>query len=96
MKRSVKLALGGLMFTGAVAAIALPASAAVSVGIGVAPGYYGPAYPAPYPCSAYYPYYCGPAYYGYGPAFGFGGYWGGGWHGGYHGGFHGGARGGRR
>ena len=68
-----------------------PADARVVVGVGVGPGYYGPAYgPAPYP---YYGcgYYCGyPGYYGPSVAFGVGGW--GGWRGGWRGGWHGGRR----
>jgi hypothetical protein len=105
MKTFAKVAqgamIGAVMMAGAAVA-ATPASAAVSVGIGIGgPAYYGGYYAPRYSCdpySYYYnPYRCGygPAYYGpayYGPSisFGFGGYHGyrGGYRGGYHGGYH--------
>jgi len=82
MKRSIKLALGALMITGAIGAAATSADARVYVGVGGGP-YYG----GPYGCYYNDPYYCG-GYGYYGPAVGFG--WGGGWGGrGYYGGGHG-------
>src|SRR5678816_2601812 len=73
MKRTSKIAVGVLMCAAVVAAIAKPASAQVSVGIGIGPGYYGAPYAGGYTpyCDPrgpyYYPYYCngyyGPAYY---------------------------------
>jgi hypothetical protein len=85
MKKLVKPALGALLLTVAVGAMAItPADARVYVGIG--PRVYGGPYGA-YWGGCYYsdPYDCYPGYYGgyYGPAFGFG--WGG-----RRGGFHGG------
>lgn len=70
MKKITKFALGALMLAGTAVGIAQPASAGVSVGIGIGipgPAYYGPAYA----CDPYYndydAYGCG-AYYS-GPVF---------------------------
>jgi len=90
MKRFAKIAIGAALLAGASTIAALPAFAAVRVGIGIAP--YG-AIPAGTcnPDSRFYdPYYCG-GYPYYGPGFYSGPYVGFGWHGGFHGGgFHGG------
>jgi len=92
MKRFAKYALSAALIAGAVTAAALPASAAVRIGVGIAPyaGAPGPAVCDPY--SRFYdPAYCGAPYYGPGyyggPVIGFG-FGGGGWHGGHD--FHGG------
>ncbi|MGH6827360.1 MAG: hypothetical protein ACREFW_00445 [Rhizomicrobium sp.] len=82
MKHFAKIALGAVMVAGAAAAVAQPASAAVSFGIGIGPNYYGPpAAPVCDPYNRYYnPYYCTPAYYNYGygyaPTIGFWSGWG--------------------
>ncbi len=103
MKKFAKIALSALMLAGAATAVAAtPASARVTVGIGIGGGYYGPAYYPSYSCDRYSrfydPYRCGyvepyygPAYYG-GPIFSFGfsdSFRGGDFHGGSRGGFHG-------
>jgi hypothetical protein len=62
MKRIAKLALGALLMAGTAFAVATPAAAQVSFGIGMGgPGYYGPPRHAVCnPYSRYYdPYYCG-------------------------------------
>jgi len=72
MNRIAKTALGALMLAGTAVAVAAPASAGWSFGIGVGPGYYGPAYGPPAwaycdPRSRYYdPYYCDDYDYYYG------------------------------
>jgi hypothetical protein len=97
MKKFAKVLGAAVLAGGALMAVSAPASARVSVGIGLGGGYYGPPAPA-YNCDPYSrfydPYYCGygpayyPGYYGWGgPAVVIGGHFGGGWHGG---GFHGG------
>jgi hypothetical protein len=105
MKTFTKILGAAILAGGAMLAVSQPASAAVSVGIGLGGGYYGP--PAysyscdpysrfydPYRCGGYGyyggPAYYGPSYYGYGgPSVVIGGRFGGGFHGG-RGGFHGG------
>ena len=79
MKNVAKLALGALLLAGTAFGVATPASAHVSIGIGIGgPGYYGP--PRPYavcdPYSRYYdPYYCGDYDNYYGPPLFIDGYW---------------------
>src|ERR1700722_20200650 len=96
MKRFAKYVLSGALIAGAATIAALPASAAVRIGVGIAPYAAGPG-PVCDPYSRFYdPYYCGAPYYGPGyyggPGIGFG--FCGGWHGGHGfpggGGFHGG------
>lgn len=79
MKIIAKATLGALMLAGTALAVAAPASAGFSIGIGVGPGYYGPAYYGRSVCdpySRYYnPYYCDGYDYYYGPPMYIGGYW---------------------
>ena len=98
MKNIKKIALGALMLAGTAVGLSQPASAGVSVGIGIGipgPAYYGPAYACEPYYDSYDPYGCG-AYYS-GPVFIDGVWfngplrwraWGGGrqfwWHGGWH------------
>jgi len=93
MKRLTKIAVGAAMLAGAVTIAAVPASAAVRVGIGIAPYAAIPAGTCNPDSRFYNPYYCGYPYYG--PGFYSGPYVGFGWHGGFHGGgsFHGGGGG---
>jgi hypothetical protein len=84
MKRFAKLALGAVLMAGAATAMATPADARVSIGIGIGVpggGYYGPAYRYNAYCDPYSPYYdpydCrgyGPSEYWYDPVF-IGGEW---------------------
>ena len=78
MKRIAKLALGALLMAGTAFAVATPASAQVSFGIGVGPGYYGSQarYAVCNPYSRYYdPYYCGDDEDYYGPPLFIDGFW---------------------
>ena len=78
MKRIAKLALGALLMAGTAFAVAAPASAQVSFGIGMGgPGYYGPPrYAVCNPYSRYYdPYYCGDYGDYYGPPLFIDGFW---------------------
>ncbi len=79
MKRIAKLALGAVLMAGTAFAVATPAAARVSVGIGIGvPGYYGPPprYAVCDPYSRYYdPYYCGDYDYYYGPPLFIDGFW---------------------
>jgi hypothetical protein len=70
MKNIKKIALGALMLAGTAVGFSQPASAGVSVGIGIGipgPAYYGPAYACEPYYDSYDPYGCG-AYYS-GPVF---------------------------
>ena len=70
MKKITKYALGALMLAGTAVGLTQPASAGVSVGIGIGipgPAYYGPAYACDPYYDSYDPYGCG-AYYS-GPVF---------------------------
>lgn len=77
MKSIAKRVLGALVLAGTAAIFAAPASAGVSFGIAVGPGYYGP--PAGAVCnpySRYYnPYYCDDYDFYYGPPIWFDGAW---------------------
>jgi hypothetical protein len=78
MKRVAKLALGALLMAGAAFAVATPAAAQVSFGIGIGPGYYrhSPRYAVCNPYSRYYdPYYCGDYDDYYGPPLYIDGFW---------------------
>lgn len=79
MKIIAKATLGALMLAGTAFAVSAPASAGFSIGIGVGPGYYGPAYYGRSVCdprSRYFnPYYCDDYDYYYGPPLFIGGYW---------------------
>ena len=79
MKRIAKIALGALLMAGTAFAVATPAAARVSIGIGFGgPGYYGPPprYAVCDPYSRYYdPYYCGDDDYYYGPPLFIDGFW---------------------
>jgi hypothetical protein len=78
MKNIAKLALGALLMAGTAFAVATPAAARVSIGIGIGgPGYYGPpAYAVCNPYSRYYdPYYCGDYEDYYGPPMFIDGFW---------------------
>lgn len=108
VKRFSKIALQILFCACVTGAITTPASAQITFGIGIGPGYVAPYYPPYDPYWGYYGYY-GPAYYGYWPGYGgyyrgyygrsgyYGGYYGhrGYYRGGYgHGGYHRGYHGG--
>lgn len=82
MNRIAKTVIGTLMLTGAAVAVAQPASAGFSVGVGFGPGYWGappPAYAGRSVCNPYSrfynPYYCDDYEFYYGPPLYIGGYW---------------------